>query len=1177
MEYRRSSFIQATVAALCLLIAPTLRAQSVPTPQRITAPVNNQHLVTLGGNVHPLARAQFDHGPASDAMALPHMLLVLKRSPQQEDALARLLVDQQTKSSPDYHQWLTPQQFGRQFGPSEADLAVITNWLGSQGFQVNRVSNGRTVIEFSGTAGQVRQAFHTQIHKYVIDGKTRWANSTNPRIPAALAPVVAGIDSLNNFPRKTQAHILGTFTRSKSTGDVRPLFTFPAPSGTGNYLAVGPGDFATIYNVLPLWASSPVIDGTGTTIAVVAESNINCQDVVDFRHMFGLPHDTAVTSNGGCPANYQIILNGPDPGLLYDSGEEGEAALDAEWAGAIAKNAEVKFVVSETPFTAGAAGVDLSALYIVDNNIADVMTDSYGACELGLGTSGNNFYSALWEQAAAEGITVVVASGDSGSAGCDYPGPTSAGGEVAAQYGLNVSGLASTPYNVAVGGTEFDDFNNASTYWGDTTSNSTATTPSGIIGTSALSYIPELTWNDSCAQTGASTPCTSSSFIPDSQGGDLVGGGGGPSNCTTSNGTSPYSCSTGYAKPSWQSGPGVPNDGFRDIPDVSLFASDGYNGSFYIFCEMDSNLGSQTNCDLATPYQDFQGAGGTSFGAPIFASIMALVNQKTGDRQGNANYVLYKLAAQSGASCGSNASMAAGASSSSCIFYDTQKGNISVACQAGTFDCASIGNNPYGFLSNNLSSASPTPAWSTTAGYDMATGLGTVNVANLINNWNTVTFTSSGTTLTLTSPTGSSTPPITLTHGQSVTVAVNVTPSSATGDVSLIATANSDPSLAQQNVGAYSLSSGAISCGTSPCTTTLLPGGSYNVVAHYAGDGTYEGSDSPPVAVTVTPEPSKTSISLMTFPSTCSSQLGCAATTTPYGSDYVLRVDVTNSAGSPCSTSSTLIPCPSGSITITDNGAALNDFTGPGGTGTNATTLNEQGFLEDQPVQFPAGTHALVAAYGGDNSYSSSTSPTNTLSITKAATSTTVSATKNTVAMAGPGMGNSRRFAMASAAGGPASWGGPPWLMPLAAFLLASVLLLLVFDRKRRRRLAYGAVFAVLIAAFSVGCGGGGGTSNNNGGSGGTGSATYTLTALVSTQSNGVAPGGTVNFYNGTALISGTVTYTPMDFSLATGNYAQLQATLTATFTSTASITASYSGDSNYQASTSTAVSATVP
>ncbi|MGH9434201.1 MAG: S53 family peptidase, partial [Terriglobia bacterium] len=477
-------------------------AQATRVPARVTQPVDAQKLVTLPGNTHPLARPEYDHGAAPDSLPLDHMLLVLERGPEQEAALRKLLDEQQVKSSPSHHQWLTPQQFGQQFGPADSDIQAVSDWLTSQGFQIDRVATGRVLIEFSGTAGLVRQAFHTEIHKYVVNGKPHWANASDPQIPAALAPVVAGVASLNNFPRRPLHRTMGTFSRSKATGEVRPLFTYTSSGQT--FHALGPGDFATIYNVQPLWQAGT--DGAGQTIAIVGQSDINIQDVRGFRKLFGLPANDP-----------QFIVNGPDPGIV--SGDESESDLDVEWAGAVARNATIDLVISESTETT--AGIDLSALYIVDNNIAPVLSESYGGCEAFLGVAGNALYNALWEQAAAQGITVLIAAGDNGSAGCDG-GP----GQNAAQNGLAVSGFASTPFDVAVGGTDFDDASTSSQYWSGKNS--------PLSQTSALSDIPEITCNDSCAQSGLKG-CTSVA----TNGQDLAAGSGGPSTCGVLTGTDP--------------------------------------------------------------------------------------------------------------------------------------------------------------------------------------------------------------------------------------------------------------------------------------------------------------------------------------------------------------------------------------------------------------------------------------------------------------------------------------------------------------------------------------------------------------------------------------------------------------------------------------------------------------
>src|SRR5208337_2284189 len=818
------------VSAFIFFSSLAIWAQTANVPGRITQAVDMENMVTLQGNTHPLARPEYDQVAAPDGLPMERMLLVLQRSAEQEAALRKLLDEQQIKSSPNYHMWLTPEQFGEQFGPVDADIQAVTDWLGSQGFQVSRVAAGRTVIEFSGTAGAVGQAFHTEIHKFVVNGEEHWANASDPQIPAALTPVVAGFASLNNFPREPMMHRLGTFSRSKATGEVQPLFTAGVSCGSSTcyYFLLGPADFATIYNVTPLWSAGT--DGTGQTIAVVGETNINPQDVADFRAMFGLPVN---------PPN--IILNGPDPGIAAD---ETEADLDVQWSGAVAKGATIDLVVSETTETT--PGVDLSALYIIDNDLAPIMSESYGACEAELGVGGNQFHNTLWEQAAAQGITVLMAAGDSGSAACD----SANGGETAAQYGLAVSGLASTPFNVAVGGTDFNvDASNALTYW-----SLTNTSPSQ---SSAKSYIPESTWNDSCADSGLQgcTPPPNTTYLDD--GLYLIAGGGGPSRCINPTGTFPNFTCSGYPKPSWQSGTGVPNDSARDIPDVSLFAGNGMHYSFYVVCEMDANTyngGNPSSCDLNAPYTDFQGGSGTSASAQAFAGIMALVNQRYG-RQGNANYVLYPMATKSGASCNSST---APVTNSSCIFYDVTVGNNSVICAGGSPDCSNTTSDQYGIMVSGGS-----PAYPTTTGYDLATGLGSVNAANLVKNWTSVGVAPTTTTLSLS--TAPATNPITLTHGQPVTVSIQVAPESGagtpTGDVSLIAqTSNSQGNSPTTGIGSFTLSKGS-SSGSFSGTTNMLPGGTYGVTAHYAGDGTFGASDStPPVQVTVGKESSQAKV-----------------------------------------------------------------------------------------------------------------------------------------------------------------------------------------------------------------------------------------------------------------------------------------------------------------------------
>jgi Pro-kumamolisin, activation domain/Bacterial Ig-like domain (group 3) len=924
---------------------PCASAQDSPMPARIVSAIDPAQMVTLQGNVHPLARAAFDQGPLADAQPLHRMLLLLQRGPDQEKALRQLLDDQQSVSSSNFHQWLTPQQFGAQFGPAPADVQTVTTWLQSQGFKINRVSAGMTVIEFDGTAGQVRNAFHTQMHRYVVNGQERKANASDPQIPAALAPVVAGVVSLHNFPVQSHLMKIGAFKHGAKTGTPLPLYT---PSGSTDNFPLVPADFATIYNVTPLWNAG--VDGTGQSIAVVGQSQIDLFDIQNFRTLFGL-------SNNFTSAN--IIVDGIDPGFV--DGDETESDLDVEWSGAVAKNATIKFVIAASTEVTG--GTHLSALYIVDHNVAPVLSESYGVCEKSLGTINNQYYNALWEQAAAQGITVILSAGDGGSAGCD-----DFNAQAPATQGLAVSGYASTPFNVAVGGTDFDQINKWQQFWSPTND--------PVTFGSALGYIPEIPWNDSCAQLGL-TGCGSSQV-----GGDLrniVAGSGGPSSL--------------YSKPSWQSGAGVPQDNKRDIPDVSLFASNGFTGSGYLICASDQG----GFCQSGVQSFSYLAIGGTSASAPAFAGIMALVNhsqakQSLSSRQGNANYILYALAKKQAnitpaLNCNASASPV-----SSCTFNDVTRGNSffpssltgtnSVACQGATANCSATVASQTGAL---VAPGTTTPkmlAWTTNPSYDLAVGLGSVNAQNLVTNWKSANATATTTTLSLNGNAA-----VNITHGAPVSVTIGVTPTAAIGDVALVGTmANNDT----VGLARFTLANGAASG-----TTSNLAGGTYKVTAHYEGDGTNAPSDSAAVNVTVAPENSNTFLRVPSFDPTTGRETSSAATTLVYGSFYLLRADVTNSTGSLallCS-SATIPACPSGSVTVTDslNGAPAAPV--DGGT----FVLNSAGYTEDQAIFLGGGAHTLTAQYGGDSSFVKSTSAPYLLTITPAPTTSFFSGLQNPV------------------------------------------------------------------------------------------------------------------------------------------------------------------------------------
>jgi subtilase family serine protease len=873
----------------------------------ITQAIEESRLTTLKGNTHPLARPEFDLGTASSSLPMQRMLLVLRRSAEQEHGLRKLLDDQQDKASPSYHKWLTPEQYGRQFGPSDSDLQEITSWLQSHGFQVG-TTKGRTVLEFSGTAGQVEEAFHTTIHKYLVNNEQHWANATDPMIPAALTPAVTGVLTLHNFLKKPTLNFSGEPVAAKVLPGKKPQVTFPQNGGFVH--ALSPQDYGVIYNMNSL--SVPSI----STIAVVGRTNLynGGQDVSNFLGLFG----------GG---SFLITLNGPDPGDL-GGGEEAEGTLDSSWATALAPTSTVNFVVSASTDTTD--GVDLSETFIIENNLAAIMTESFSACELYATDSQLAFASTMAEQAAAQGITYIVSTGDSGAAGCDSPSVAPASFPVSVNY------LASTPFTVAVGGTMFNENGQDATYWSTT----------APISESALSYIPENVWNESSLSNG------------------LWSGSGGAS---AGNIASGLGSTGGVPKPDWQSGVvGIPSDGVRDLPDVSLTAA---QHDAYLLC-LDGSCVPDSQGQLFVYF-----VSGTSASAPAFAGIMAYVDEQnsivTGNpRVGSPNYVLYRLAAtQSEYPSQCNGSDTAAAPAATCVFNDITTGNNVVPGEAGS-------------------------EYQASAGYDLATGLGSLNVGNLVSNWNSVTFNPTTTTFSMTTTSN-------IAHGTAVNFNVSVAPSSGTGtptgDVSLEAFTG----LIQQGAsgltlaGNYKLSQGAVAS-----STAALPGGGpYWVTANYSGDSTYAPSQSAAVSVTVDPETSTTTVSVLT-----ADQSGTPLpfSNGPFGSFVYLRADVAGQS---------LQGFATGTVTFTDTFGAI-----PGG---NSFLLNSQGntATPNGVVGFDTGTHTISANYSGDASFNaSSTAQSQTFTITPGFYAA-IPAAQSTVLISAPGGSGTGSISVANSTG----------------------------------------------------------------------------------------------------------------------------------------------------------------
>jgi subtilase family serine protease len=963
---------------------------------RITGQINESQLVTLKGNTHPLANSKNDRGRVSSDLPMTDLVLVLSRDAAQQAAFEKFVASQYDATSPNFHQWLQPEEIGAKFGPSQTDIATISNWLTGHGFSVDEVSKDRMTIRFSGTAGQVENAFHTEIHNLEVKGVQHIGNMSDPQIPAAMAPVVMGVKALHNFfPRPL--HRMGSkVMRDSTTGkwkrvasaagttrSVRALFE--TTDQYGDLIEdVGPYDFATIYNVLPLWNSTTPIDGTGQTIAIAGTSDINPADVAAFRADFGLPTNL--------PANIPQQIkgaNGLDPGECTTTAATAtctiddliENSLDVEWSGSIAKNAQIILVTSGSKSATDDTVYD-SASYVVSNKTAPILNVSYGECEWFEGTAGNVSYYNLWQSAASEGIAVFVAAGDSDSASCDDGMDTSL--PYAAEYGLSVSGLASTPYNTAVGGTDLywcpitdsSCTSPAAQYWN--TSNSATTLAN------AKGYVPEVPWNDTCAgtfgfqETQEIASGIGVSGVNDAELGcnfaanlnyereayyyygadylsplvDIVGGSGGASGCVVSNTTTGV-CATGstttgtgnssialynngWVKPSWQTGvPGIPSDGVRDIPDVSFFASDGFLGSAYLICVSEGGY----SCTYSNKSEPFaQEVGGTSVATPAMAGVMALINQKFGAAQGLPNMELYTLAAKQAASPGYSACSAESVTtSSSCYFNDIDAGsftpsyNNAVPCDYGAF----------GYLSPNcavvhsgdgvgiIDPSAGTPGYNAGTGYDLATGLGSLNVANVVNNWTSTIGT--GTTTVTVTPGSTS-----IAVNQSLTVAVTVAAiksggTTPTGSVTL--SSGSYTSSAEQ------LSSGAYSF-TIPADS--LANGTDTLSVSYSGDSNYA--------------PSSGSASVMVTKLTASVSATPSATSINSNQTLVVTGTVTGSGVTPTGTVFV-----SYGTTYTSAAATLNG-------GSYSVTIT--------PNSLPGGTDILSVQYSGDANYNAATGST---------------------------------------------------------------------------------------------------------------------------------------------------------------------------------------------------------
>ncbi|MGC1371294.1 MAG: S53 family peptidase, partial [Candidatus Sulfotelmatobacter sp.] len=813
---------------LLLFCIPTLcfAAQA----DRVTGPIDSSRMIVLPGNLHSFARAEYDQGPVEATLPFSSVRLVMAPSPSQQAALDQLLAEQQDRTSPNYHKWLTPAQYADRFGLSQNDTNKINLWLVSQGFAVIRVAHARNEILFSGTAAQIQSAFNTEIHRYSVNGEQRIANATPVSIPSALSGVVTGVRGI------TSVHFKPMYVRA-SPG-IHPHYTTTLQGETDYFM--GPGDIATLYDLDNLYNATPTpIDGTGQQLAIVGQTDIYLADINDFRSGFGLatiPSSCTTDSSGIVDApcnttNFEYILAGTDYGVS-PFGDLIESDLDLEWSGATARNAQIVFVNAPISSDGTSGGVFDALQYAIDNGVAPVISMSYGLCESESEPGGGiSSMETLLQQANTEGITVMNSSGDTGSFACDNepPNPTNASTVNPpydpAIYGIQVNYPASSPEVTGVGGTSIPSGDFTSTYWGAT---------NGTDGGSAFMTLvgQEAAWNDDpvfaqlCQQQPTNSFCESggspavTGWVPLGTSATaqqvqedvwVSAGGGGVSNCENEN-SSTGICTGGFTRPTWQSAisiTGVPNN--RLVPDVSLLASPNFPG--YIICTpMNELTGSGTTSSscasgIATAVDTNSSlVGGTSAASPIFAGIVTLINQYLGSAGlGNINQTLYNLAKTSPSS-----------------FHRVTSGDNDVYCQAGTPtgqpDGKPTGQPNVICPSSGVAGFNYTPADANT-GYNLVAGLGSVDAYNLAFAWK-ASQTTAGEPTSVTISTNAA-PPVY--QGAKVAFTASVSPNTLIGGVGFSTLNNSTTT----QLGNSLLSAPVGSTpGTATFATTSLPVGS---------------------------------------------------------------------------------------------------------------------------------------------------------------------------------------------------------------------------------------------------------------------------------------------------------------------------------------------------------------
>ncbi len=903
-------------AALCFMhTSPMMADRNKPL---ITQPIQNAKRVTLRGNVPSFATQANDLGPLNADAPTGRMYLLLGRSDSAQREMDQYIMALSTPGTAEYHHWMTPEEFGHRFGAHDADIQAVTNWLRSQGFTVEKVPAGKSIVAFSGNAGQVRAAFGTELHRFRVGSAYRTAPVSDPTVPAALAAAVKGVAGMNKIVGHVQQNEGPPATptmKPLSSGRLKPQLDYPGTYSV-DFTPVA-GDAAVIYDT-PNATLNPAYhgttyDGTGVTIGALEYTNLsarNLQNVAYYRTTF--LGETADQAAAHIPT---VVVEGPDPGVIMGGGSHFDGDLqnygahaigDAEISQAMAPGTKTILYVAEDLFLALEGAVDADQV--------DILINGLDECESQLGAANNAFINEMYEQAAAQGITVVASTGYQGSSGCSS-------NDIMTSTGFGVAGTASTPWNVAVGGTDFIVLYPPS---GDPSKYLNVGSPANNFDgsppyyTTALGYIPEGVWNLS---TRVWTDYNDNVYA----GGYEKSGGGGPSSqavCSGTVSTSTGDCSgslAGYSKPAYQTGI-TPSDGVRDLPDISLFTG-------WAICADKSINYLGDDCQSAPFNGEISGDVGTSAATAAAAGIFAMVVQKEGQRIGLPNPTLYRLYTAVPAA-----------------FHDITTSNNAVPCTAGTPNCGANG-----FLEG----------YNATTGYDLASGLGSLDVAQLVLNWDNAGLISTGTVLQAgTSSSSLGTGSLSVTHGTPVYFQVNVNPSTATGNVSIQGTAGAIPQVSLSN-------------GSATFSSQSLPGGSYLMRAQYSGDANNKPSASNAISVNVAPEAPTLGATLQSFdPATGKTQDNI--TSVPYGWYLGLAVTPYGAAGEGKGTPAT------GTISAASSGVSFGSATlWPTGTGYIT--------IENTAAMMP-GSNAIHISYAGDASYQAANSDL-PLSVTKSTVS----------------------------------------------------------------------------------------------------------------------------------------------------------------------------------------------